>query len=186
MGRVVITEEVIVSEKKADKKIEEVIHISDLRPETPNARVHTPRNIGMITDSLQEVGAARSIVIDEDNVVLAGNGVVEGASQVDMTKVRVVEADGSELIAVRRRGLTDAQKRRLALYDNRTSELSDWDPQVLAQLRADDMLTGLFSEDELKRILAEADAPDGFRQLDESTVETNTKCPKCGYEWSET
>jgi len=43
----------------------EIIGLGDLKPDPQNARKHTRRNVGMITDALQEVGAARSIVIDE-------------------------------------------------------------------------------------------------------------------------
>ena len=42
--------------------------ISDLKPDKKNRRKHNQRNIGMIVDALHEVGAARSIVIDEDNL----------------------------------------------------------------------------------------------------------------------
>ena len=84
-----------------------------------NARKHTPRNVAMVVDALQEVGAARSIVIDEKGVVLAGNATIEPAGQARLRRVKVVDADGSEIIAVRRTNLTERQKKRLALYDNR-------------------------------------------------------------------
>ena len=109
-------------------------HIKDLVPDPKNRRRHNPKNIGMVSDALREVGAARSIVIDEDNVILAGNGVTDACAEAGITRLRVIEADGNELIAVRRRGLTEAQKRALAIYDNRTAELATWD---LEQLRAD-------------------------------------------------
>ena len=92
-------------------------HIRDLVPDPQNRRTHTPRNLGMIVDALHHVGAARSIVIDEDDVVLAGNGVIEAAAEAGITTVRVIEANGHEIIAVRRRNLSAAQKRQLALYD---------------------------------------------------------------------
>src|SRR5207344_2987257 len=85
-------------------------------------------------DALHHVGAARSIVIDEDNVILAGNGVTEAAVAAGITKVRVIEAAGDELIAVRRSNLTVEQKRALAIYDNRTGELATWH---FEQLQAD-------------------------------------------------
>jgi DNA modification methylase len=107
-------------------------HIRDLVPDPANRRAHNPRNIGMVVDALQQVGAARSIVIDEDNVILAGNGVTEAAAEAGITKVRVIEATGDELIAVRRSGLTDEQKRALAIFDNRTGELATWDLEQLA------------------------------------------------------
>lgn len=137
-------------------------HIKDLVPDKANARRHTARNIGLIEKSLNEVGAARSIVIDEDNTILAGNGTVDAASQAGITRVRVVEADGNEIIAVRRRGLTPEQKTRLALFDNRSAELAEWDTTVLADLLQEepDALQGLFSDDELDTLLAGVAAPD--------------------------
>jgi DNA methylase len=109
-------------------------HIKDLVPDPANRRQHNPRNVGMIADALREVGAARSIVIDEDNVILAGNGVIDAAAEAGITRLRVIEADGEEVIAVRRAGLTAEQKRALAIYDNRTAELATWN---LDQLLAD-------------------------------------------------
>ena len=41
----------------------EIIGLRDLKPDSQNARKHTPRNVAMVVDALQEVGAARSIVI---------------------------------------------------------------------------------------------------------------------------
>lgn len=109
----------------------------------------------MVVDALHHVGAGRSIVIDEDNVVLAGNGVAEAAAEAGITKVQVVDVDGSTLVAVRRSGLTPDQKRALAMYDNRTAELAEWDSQQLeVDLNMGCELTPWFSEDELARILA--------------------------------
>src|SRR5688572_21145481 len=90
-------------------------HLRDLTPDAENRRQHNSRNIGMVVDALQRVGAARSIVIDEHGVVLAGNGVVEAAAEAGIEQVLIVEATGHELIAVRRSGLTAEQKRELAL-----------------------------------------------------------------------
>lgn len=130
----------------------EITNIADLTPDPNNARRHNPRNIGMIERSLNEVGAARSIVVDEDGVILAGNGLVEAAVQAGIEKVRVIDASGDEIIAVRRRGLTGAQKIALALYDNRTTDLSDWEPGVLAELATDFDLSTLFTEGELAEV----------------------------------
>ncbi len=53
--------------------------LADLKPDEKNLRSHDARNIGMITDALNEVGAARSIVIDDSGNILAGNGTVQAA-----------------------------------------------------------------------------------------------------------
>jgi DNA modification methylase len=133
--------------------------LTSLLPDPRNARRHTDRNVGLIVDALREVGAARSIVVDETGVVLAGNATVTAAGTAGITHVRIVEADGSELIAVRRSGLTPEQKRRLALLDNRTAELAEWDTEMLASLAVDTDLAGLWEEDELAELLAATEAP---------------------------
>jgi len=105
----------------------------------------------MLAKSLQEVGAARSIVIDENGRILAGNGTVQAAGEVGIERVQVVDADGETIVAVRRTGLTEAQKRRLALLDNRTAELAEWDKDVLEEIfrTTPEQLEGLWSEPEI-------------------------------------
>ncbi|MDP9353734.1 MAG: ParB N-terminal domain-containing protein, partial [Chloroflexota bacterium] len=111
-----------------------VAALSSLTPDPRNARKHSDRNLAQIEAALREVGAARSIVVDEAGVILAGNATVQAAMQAGLSRVRVVEADGTDLVAVRRSGLTPEQKRRLALHDNRAAELAEWDTEVLASL----------------------------------------------------
>jgi DNA modification methylase len=133
---------------------EDITHIGDLKPDTRNARRHNPRNIGMIVDSLHEVGPGRSIVIDEDNNILAGNGTWEAAAQAGIEKVQIIERDPNAITAVRVRGLSKKAKKRLALFDNRTAELADWEPSVLQEDK--DILDGLFTGQELEDLLAHA------------------------------
>ena len=140
--------------------------IEDLTPDPRNARRHTPRNIGVIERSLGEVGAARSIVIDEDGVILAGNATTEAAQQAGITRVRVIEADGNELIAVQRRGLTPEQKVKLALADNRAAELAEWEPDVLAEIAQEMDVSGLFRADELAELAMLAEPEAGEAQID--------------------
>ncbi len=163
-------------------------HVRDLTPDPANRRAHNPRNLGLIADSLQAVGAARSIVIDEDGVVLAGNATIEAAADVGIEHVRIIEASGHELIAVRRRGLTAEQKRALALADNRAAELATWNlGQLLADADAGLDLGSFFSPVELADLLGsdaptprfEPEAP--AHRLDE--LADNTACPACGYRW---
>jgi len=135
--------------------------LADLKQDPENARVHNPRNIGMITNALHEVGAARSIVIDEDNMILAGHGVYEAAVEAGIENVQIVEADGNTIIAVKRSNLTAAAKKRLAFFDNRTAELADWNiEQMVADLDAGLDLAGIFREDELAQLQGLASSVD--------------------------
>jgi ParB-like chromosome segregation protein Spo0J len=141
--------------------------IADLQPDPRNARRHTQRNVGMLVDSLQEVGAARSIVVDENGVILAGNATVEAAGEVGIERVRVVDADGETLVAVRRTGLTPEQKARLALLDNRVAELAEWEPEVLATLAADGVrLDDMWNEAELSALEEEGATARAAQTLD--------------------
>jgi len=164
----------------------EITKIADLTPDRENARRHGERNVGMIVDALHEVGAARSIVIDEDGLILAGNATIEAAAIAGIERVRVVDADGETIIAVRRKGLTAEAKKRLALFDNRTAELADWNPdQLLADLEGGLDLSGLFGKDELDILLADMPELAEFREYDESVEDEVewVECPKCGHRW---
>jgi DNA modification methylase len=130
--------------------------LDHLKFDPQNARRHPERNLQMIQESLTAVGAARSIVIDERGVILAGNAVVQAAGQAGINRLRVVDADGRTVIAVRRFGLTPEQKTRLALFDNRTAELAEWDEDMLRALQAGGLsLEDFWRPDELADLLGE-------------------------------
>lgn len=134
----------------------DIQHIGQLKPDQKNARSHNPRNIGMIVDALHEVGAARSIVIDENYRILAGNGTIDAAAEAGIEKMLVVPVDGETIVAVQRTGLTEAQKTRLALYDNRASDTAEWDAGVLAELAEDGVkLDDLWAPYELGPLLGQ-------------------------------
>jgi DNA modification methylase len=138
--------------------LNESTDLRDLIPDPQNARSHGERNLSLIASSLREVGAGRSIVVDEDGTILAGNATVAAAARAGIGKVRIVDTDGSELIAVRRSNLTDDQKRQLALFDNRAAELAGWDTEVLTSLADDLDLSDLWDDDELADLLGQLDA----------------------------
>jgi len=127
--------------------------IKDLKSDHKNARKRTDRSAKLIAESLQRFGAARSIVIDEENRILAGNGTIEGAKAAGIKNVRVIETDGTEIIAVKRIGLSEDEKIGLALADNRTSDLSDWDKDMLQQLSEEHDIAPWFDADDLAEIL---------------------------------
>ena len=97
-----------------------------------NYRIHSAENKQLIKKSLEDCGAGRSILIDNENEIIAGNGVYEQAKKLGIP-VRVVETKGDELIAVKRTDLqTEDQKRKvLAVMDNTTSDSSEFDIEKL-------------------------------------------------------
>jgi hypothetical protein len=116
----------------------------------------------LIERSLSEFGAGRSIVVDENGVILAGNGTVEAAAALGIDKVIMVPTDGNTLVAVQRTDLTPAQKAEYGIADNRTSDLSVFDPEVLRSLveEHDDLeLSPWFTEEEVAALGGEVEVP---------------------------
>jgi len=140
--------------------LSDTIPLSKLNSDHKNARKRTSQSAHLIKESLQRYGAARSIVIDETDRVLAGNGTIEGAKAAGISKVRVIETDGNEIIAVRRVGLSEDDKVGLALADNRTSDLSEWDAEMLHTLSQEHDIAPWFSADDVNELLGKADEED--------------------------
>ena len=131
--------------------------INDLQNDHKNARKRTDRSSKLIKESLQKFGAARSIVIDENNRILAGNGTIAGAKAVGIKNLKVIETDCKEIIAVKRTGLSEDEKVGLALADNRSSDLSEWDLDMLEELSQEHDLNPWFDNDDLKELLGETE-----------------------------
>lgn len=109
-------------------------NIMEIKFDKRNYRKHGEKNKRLIRKSLQENGAGRSILLDSDNSLIAGNGVYEQAKKLGIP-VKVIETDGTELIAVKRTdiGKDDDRRTNLAIADNATSDLSEWDTEALMQ-----------------------------------------------------
>ena len=106
--------------------------IMEIKFDKKNYRKHSEQNKKRIKKSLKECGAGRSVLVDADDTLIAGNGVFEQAQAMGIP-TRVVETDGTELVVVKRTDLrTDDEKRKLlAMTDNATSDNVEWDMETL-------------------------------------------------------
>jgi hypothetical protein len=75
----------------------------------------------MIRKSFEKFGAGRSILLDKNNRIIAGNKSVEFSGLEDVV---IVESDGTQLIAVKRTDidLDSPQGREMALADNASAK----------------------------------------------------------------
>jgi hypothetical protein len=132
-----------------------VVSIAQLVLDEKNANKGTKRGRELLGESLEKYGAARSVVVDRNNRVIAGNKTVEAARAAGMKSISVVETDGSSLVAVQRGDLDlkrDKKARELAIADNRVGEIDlEWNPEVLALLDVD--LKQFWNENELNVLL---------------------------------
>ncbi len=134
--------------------------IETLIPYARNARQHDEAHVAQIAASLREWGWTFPVLIDEQSGIIAGHGRVLAARKLGMNQVPVIVA----------RGWTEAKKRAYILADNKLSDNSKWDRDLLASelselaSQCDLSLIG-FSSTELGRLLEGAGDLDGASQL---------------------
>jgi hypothetical protein len=116
-----------------------------------NARKHSERNKKAIRASLEAAKAARSIVLDSGENVLAGNGVAEQWEAMG-GKVKIVETTGDELVAVKRVDVApdSPQARQIAALDNLVADTSafDYDANRLRAALANDPVAAAIAQEE--------------------------------------
>ena len=123
-----------------NEKQTEVVDIRDIIPDDHNFNAGTEKGREMIEKSFRELGAGRSILLDKNNRIIAGNKSQQAAIATGITKVRIVDTEGDEIVAVRRRDVDLDSKvgRELAFADNATQQVSlAWDETELQAVQAD-------------------------------------------------
>lgn len=103
-----------------------LIDIDRVQFDKRNARKHNDRNIEAIKKSLQHFGQQKPIVIDASYNCVAGNGTLQAAKNLGWSQISVVVSQ-----------LSQDQLLAYALADNRTAELAEWDPDILASVLQD-------------------------------------------------
>ena len=110
------------------------IKISDLTPDDKNYNKGSEFGNSLIEKSLRKFGAGRSILLDKNNRIIAGNKTIENAGAVGLEDIIVVETTGNQIVAVKRMDidLDSKQGRELALADNASAKASiNWDFETI-------------------------------------------------------
>lgn len=110
--------------------------VADFVQDDENANRGTLEGQELLERSLVAVGAGRSILVDREGRIIAGNKTQLAALKAGIEDARVIETDGQELVVVKRTDLdleADDDARQLAYFDNRSGELNlEWDGLQLA------------------------------------------------------
>lgn len=112
------------------------IKISELIPDEKNFNTGSEFGGALIKKSFEKFGAGRSILIDKNNKIIAGNKSTENYGAGGGEDIIVVESDGSKLIAVKRTDidLDTPEGREMALADNATAKANIvWAEDVIAE-----------------------------------------------------
>lgn len=159
--------------------------ISELKFDDKNFNKHTEFGMSLLEKSLQEFGAGRSILVDKNNRVIAGNGILEAAGQVGIEDIKVIETVGDELVVVKRTDIDlDTKKgREMAYADNQTGAVDlAWDF---------DNIGDVFNDEDIKKWggniidpASELELNKFFEDSEGQTAEKKMiKCPFCGKEF---
>ena len=141
------------------------VKLADIKLDEKNANRGTKRGRDFLESSLSKYGLGRSILLDKDGKVIAGNKTLEAYRTAGGKEIVIIGTHGDALVAVQREDLTinSRKGRSLAIADNRASEIGlDWDPKILVSL--DVKLGELFDDRDMRQILGdlapEVEAPE--------------------------
>ena len=141
--------------------------ITDLIPYVNNARSHSDQQVAQVAASIKEFGFNNPILIDEHNGVIAGHGRLAAAQKLNMNTVPTILLEG----------LSEAQRKAYVIADNKLTENSRWDFDLLSleieQLKDLDFDVALlgFSEVELDGISGEEMDMSVLDELDDEEVD---------------
>ena len=160
-------------------KIEE-LKIADIIPYENNPR-NNDTAVEAVANSIREFGFKVPVVVDKDNVIVAGHTRVKAAEKLGLDAVPVIRADD----------LSPEQVQAFRLADNKTGELAGWDfsklEEELAELENIDM-----SQFGFDKLTEEADFSDFFGSVeyeantperepaDREVHKKTVVCPRCG------
>ena len=153
--------------------------LSEIKPYKNNPRKNDMA-VDDVAESIRQCDYNAPIVVDENNVILAGHTRLAALKQLGYDEAEVIVKEG----------LTEKQKKKYRLLDNKTGEKSEWDYDKLMQELDGMDFEGFdfgFDSFDFESNADEAyeeneQAPSEFKEYGEDIPTTN-KCPKCGYEW---
>ncbi len=96
------------------------IQVEELIPYENNPRINDGA-VDAVIESIKQCGYVAPIVVDEDYVILAGHTRRKALMDMGVDEVECIVLEG----------LTEEQKKKYRLYDNKTNELAEWDEELL-------------------------------------------------------
>jgi len=146
----------------------EYVDAKAITPYARNSRTHSDEQIAQVAASIKEFGWTNPILIDENNVIIAGHGRLMAAQRLGFELVPTIKLEN----------LTEAQKRAYVIADNKLALNAGWDADMLA-VEIEELLdqgfdldlTG-FDGDEIDKILGDANKVESGNTDDDDVPET--------------
>lgn len=161
----------------------ELVEIDSISPHPDNPN---RGDLEVIEESMDANGFFGAVYVQKSSRhILAGNHTHQAAKNKGLTEIPVIWVD-----------VNDQDAKRILLVDNRSAEYGQRDDamvaRILQELGNSDLGTAGtgYSQDAVDELLKTLTPPDynplppaGFKEVD-SDLQTDHRCPKCGYEWS--
>jgi len=150
--------------------------ITEIIPYARNPR-HNEKAVDKVAASIKEFGFRQPIVVDSENVIIAGHTRYLAAQKLKLDTVPTHTAEG----------LTPQQVKAYRIADNRVSQEAEWDYDMLKLELPEigELFTG-FDQDEIDEMLYEPDFGPGSEDEQGRLDELSPKivdCPQCGHEF---
>lgn len=104
-----------------EKLAVDYLPVKTVIPYARNARTHSREQIKQIANSIQAFGFINPIIVDADNMIVAGHARVLAAKEIGLSLIPAIRVDH----------LTDAEERAYILADNKLAENAGWDQDLL-------------------------------------------------------
>ncbi len=96
--------------------------LDDIKPYENNPRINDDA-VDDVAESIRQCSYIAPIVIDEGGIILAGHTRYKALRKLGYSECDVIVVSG----------LTEEQKKKYRLYDNKTAEFSSWDQKKLSE-----------------------------------------------------
>lgn len=148
--------------------------VKDIIPYENNPRLND-NAVEVVANSIKEFGFKNPIIIDKNNVIVAGHTRLKAAEKLNIEKIPVIYADD----------ITDDQIKAFRIADNKTSEISEWYFEKLEQeLELIDLNMTDFGFNTCD-ICLDVDDNDFLKdtEITKTKEAKKTTCPYCGKEF---
>lgn len=154
--------------------------VNELNEYEYNPRINEPA-VEVVKNSIKEFGFRNPILIDKNNVIVAGH----------TRKLAAVELGMEEVPCIVISDLSPEKIKGLRLADNKTSEFASWDMELLekelSELTAFDFDISNFGFDDVFEHEQQTTTYENKELTEEEFAEESYKheCPRCGFMWND-
>ena len=146
----------------------EYMNVNDLIPYINNPRKNDDA-VGKVASSIKNFGFKVPIIVDKDNEIIAGHTRLKAAKKLGMEEVPVIRAED----------LNEEQVKAFRIADNKVTEYSEWDEELLKiELEGIEGFTG-FDDKEIKKLLDDMEDADDLYvdKVQTPQYEITGECP---------